>query len=236
MKIDITICVPCFNSQSNIEHTIQNIIKAFSSFSYRYEIVVVDDCSTDQTANIVRQLIGKQGNVEIALLENKKRFGLGYGCLRAAQIGKGRYFKMVHSGNVEPSQELVKYLACIGDAEIVASYIREKRSRFRKQLSKLFTVIMSRLSGYSLRYFQGSAVFLREDVISHKTKNYGNAYLAELLVASLNKGRSILEIEIIPVRSNRESSALSFRNVVSVIYCILFVTSRRLMNVLRVPW
>ena len=166
-------------------------------------------------------------------VKNKKRTGLGYGCLRAAEIGKGRYFKMVHSGNVEPSQELVKYLACIGDAEIIVSYITDKRNRFRKQFSTLFTVIMSWLSGYSLRYFQGSAVLLREDVIAHKTKNYGNAYLAELLVASLNKGRSFIEIEIIPARPNRHSSALSFRNTVSGIYCILFVISLRLTKVMR---
>jgi hypothetical protein len=93
--------------------------------------------------------------------------------------------------------------------------------------------IMSLLSGYSLKYYQGSGVYLRDDIVAHQAKNYGNFYLAELLVSMLNRGRGYREIETEVVRDHPQSHALSFKNVLSVAQCIKFILLERVRRVGR---
>lgn len=47
---DISIVIPAFNEADAIEEIIRNVDDAFRASGHRYEIIVVDDCSTDDTA------------------------------------------------------------------------------------------------------------------------------------------------------------------------------------------
>ncbi|MFI6320454.1 glycosyltransferase family 2 protein [Nonomuraea sp. NPDC050556] len=45
----VTIVLPCYNEQDHVIDEIERITKAMDSSGYTYELVAVDDCSTDQT-------------------------------------------------------------------------------------------------------------------------------------------------------------------------------------------
>ena len=233
MDVDVTIFVPTCDSEQTIADTIFSIQAGFAECSYSYEIIVVDDQSIDRTVEIVQRLVHQSSAISINLIENKKRTGQGYSLSRAACIAKGRYFKMVHSGNIERGPQIQKYLANIGYADLVVSYNKDSRRGFRKHLSRAYTLLMSLISGYSLRYFQGSGVYLRDDIVAHQTKNFGNSCLTELLVSMLNRGRSYREIEIEIVRDHSKSHALSFKNVLSVAQCIKFILLERVRGIGR---
>lgn len=71
----ISIVIPCYNEFDTISLIIEKIIK---TVSYDYEIIVIDDCSTDGTRELLEyQLKNKVTN----LLFNDKNFGKGY-CLK----------------------------------------------------------------------------------------------------------------------------------------------------------
>jgi len=233
MDIDVTIVVPTWNSEKTISDTIFSIQAGFKECPYSYEIIVVDDQSVDRTVEVVERLVHETPSISIMLIENRKRTGPGYSFSRAASIARGRYFKMVHSGNIERGSQIQKYLANIGCADLVVAYIKDSRKGFRKHLSSTYTLFMSLLSGYSLRYFQGSGVYLRDDVVAHQSKNNGNSYLTELLVSMLNRGRSYREIEIEVVRDHPQSHAISLKNLLSVVQCVKFVLLERIRRVGR---
>ncbi len=48
--LDVTVLLPAFNEESAIETVIEDVQNAMKSTAYRYEILVVDDASTDETA------------------------------------------------------------------------------------------------------------------------------------------------------------------------------------------
>ena len=233
MDIDVTIFVPTCDSEQTIADTIFSIQTGFAECPYSYEIIVVDDQSIDRTVEIVQRLVRETPSISIILIENRKRTGLGYGVSRAACIAKGRYFKMVHSGNIERGPQIQKYLANIGNADLVVAYIKDSRKGVRKHLSRAYTLLMSLISGYSLRYFQGSGVYLRDDIVAHQTKNYGSSYLTELLVSMLNRGRSYREIEIEVVRDHPQSHAISWKNILSIAQCIKFILLERVRRLGR---
>lgn len=225
--MDITFCIPCLDNEKNIVDTIISIRQAMDEFDYHYEVIVIDDHSSDNSAKVVKNYILENSDVPVRLLENKTTYGLGHNYVEGAFNGKGKYYKMVHSGKVEKEDIIRKYIINIGEADIITSYLNDGRGLFRRSLSKFYTSIISMLSGYSLKYYQGSALVYREDVLRYHPYNPGNSFLAEFLVILLNKGRSVKEIEITPLRTNSRSKAISWRNGLSALQCFINIILRR---------
>lgn len=69
----ISILVPTYNEEKNIGPLSEEIIKVISNFNYNYEIIFIDNCSTDNTRNIIRDLCNKNKNIKAIF--NAKNFG-----------------------------------------------------------------------------------------------------------------------------------------------------------------
>lgn len=66
----VTVIIPCYNAGKYIKETIASVLKQ----TYQsWELLAVDDCSTDDTADIIRKL-GK-GDARIRLLSTSKNTG-----------------------------------------------------------------------------------------------------------------------------------------------------------------
>ena len=69
----ISIVSPCYNEQENVEELVRQITQVMSSLSYDYEIVFIDNCSTDNTILMLRMLTQKDKHVKVIL--NARNFG-----------------------------------------------------------------------------------------------------------------------------------------------------------------
>ena len=66
----VTIMIPAHNEQHVIEYTVENVLK----LDYpNYEIIIIDDRSTDKTADVINELAQKHENVR-ALIREKDAF------------------------------------------------------------------------------------------------------------------------------------------------------------------
>jgi len=227
-KIDITFCIPCLDSEETIIDTIVSVCEAMEEFDYSYEIIVIDDHSKDNNAAVVEDYLLENPELNAVLLKNERTFGVGHNYVEGSIIGKGKYYKMLHSGNSEHKDVIVKYINNIGEADIITNYLNDGRGLFRMYLSRFHTLIVGMLSGYSLKYYNGSAIVLRADVLRYHPHNPGNSFLPEFLVILLNKGRSVKEIEITSVRTKLRSKAICWRNVISTLQCFINILLRRL--------
>ncbi len=54
--ISLSIDVPVFNEEENISRLHEEIVQVCSENNYSFEIIIVDDGSTDKTSQIVRAL------------------------------------------------------------------------------------------------------------------------------------------------------------------------------------
>jgi glycosyltransferase involved in cell wall biosynthesis len=55
-KIDLSIIVPCFNESENVVTTVEKIAAALSSRSENWELIIVNDGSTDDTLDVVKRI------------------------------------------------------------------------------------------------------------------------------------------------------------------------------------
>ena len=64
-----------FNEEENIEHTIRSLQSIAEEIADSYEIIVVDDGSTDNSLNIITEIAQKDDNVKCFGLEENTKFG-----------------------------------------------------------------------------------------------------------------------------------------------------------------
>lgn len=103
---EVSIVVPVFNEESSVMQVISDIHNAMELTNYSYEVVVVDDCSTDKT---IEKL---QNRNDIRLIKHK--FNQGSGAARRTGIrgAKSRIVVMIDGDGTYPASaipELLKY-------------------------------------------------------------------------------------------------------------------------------
>ena len=85
----ISIIIPTLNEKDNIIPTHNLINKIFIKFNINYEIIFVDDKSTDGTVEIIENLVSKNNNVNLITPDKQK--GLGNALLHGYINCKGNY-------------------------------------------------------------------------------------------------------------------------------------------------
>ena len=68
MLKNISIIIPIFNEESSIEPLYREIVNSLSNISDRYEIIFIDDGSTDSTLTNINNLIAIDNNIVLVQL------------------------------------------------------------------------------------------------------------------------------------------------------------------------
>ena len=98
-EVDITIVVTCYNEEAFIVDTLETVVGALHEAGCSYEIVVVDDCSRDNSAQRIRDYIQSHPEHSIQLRVNELNRGLANNYVEAAFLGKGKYYRLCCGDN-----------------------------------------------------------------------------------------------------------------------------------------
>ena len=218
----LSFVVPCFNERANITKVIAEIDAAAADAGVsNYEIVVVDDCSTDDTREVVRSVCAQRSGVELVCNE----INLGFGGAYKAGIAYagGAYVMMIPGDNSWPKEGIARILRRAGEADIVIPYSvnPEARTFTRLIISRAFTWLINTLFGLKVPYFNGTVLHKTELLRSITIRTNSFAYQAEALVKLIRGGASYVTVPVIVVeRTDGTSSALQTKNVVQVAQCL----------------
>ena len=112
-KSNITIIIPVYNEDNTIGEDIDVIIKTMEKANYGYEIIVVDDGSTDKTAQIVK---AKKG---VELIQHSYNKGVGAARKTGILKAKGEIIVMTDGDGTYPNQDIPKLLSYMNDYDMV---------------------------------------------------------------------------------------------------------------------
>ena len=138
-KIVLSIFVPCFNEENNITKTLNNIKDGVQNINY--EVLIVDDASTDKTVVMIEEFKKNNSNINIKIFHNKKNKGFGFNYYSTAHKAMGKYYMLINGDAVEPSNEIKKIVNNLGKADMVLTYLIDKRGIFRKTVSRISNYI-----------------------------------------------------------------------------------------------
>ncbi|MFA4987527.1 MAG: glycosyltransferase family 2 protein [Candidatus Brocadiia bacterium] len=231
----LTLFVACYNEEANIVDTLDTVLAALGHFSFTWEIIVIDDASSDQSVHRVREYIREHPRLPIRLVLNERNKGLGQNFIEAAFLGSGKYYRLICGDNVEPEERLVEIFRHIGEADMIIPYhVREEgKSLFRRALSRCYTQLINIIAGYNIRYYNGLPVHLRYHVMRWHTNGRGFGFQADMVTRLLDEGFTYKEIPVVLYeRPEGTSNALKLKNVLSVAHTILEIGIRRLGRLL----
>ena len=90
---EISVVVPLYNEVENLAPTVETIVRALSVSVEDYEVIVVDDGSTDGTDRVADALAARFS--EVRVIHNPRNMGLGYGWMRAIEAASKSSFIFV---------------------------------------------------------------------------------------------------------------------------------------------
>lgn len=169
-KINISVVIPAYNEEKRISHTLYRIDKFLFEKGYSYEIIVVNDGSTDGTAKVVNSLKPYINNLKlINLPENKgKGFAIKKGVLKA----NGEVILFTDADNSTDISHLNTFLQylqesydiVIASRALPLSKIPKKQPIYRRVLSKLGNKIINLLFSLNIKDTQCGFKLFKKDV------------------------------------------------------------------------
>ena len=184
----------------------------------------------------IQQFSREHPEYAITLKRNDRNRGLAFNFTEAALIGRGHYYRMSCGDDPQPTEALYAVYRNLGAADMIVPFMTDcgPRGWKRELLSKAYTAIVNVISGYRMRYYNGSPVYVRKHVLRWHPSCYGFGYSADMVTRLLDyEGVSYMQVATwSEEKKGKGSTSMSLRNLLSVTHSILEIAIRRLRRIL----
>ena len=202
----ISIVIPAYNEKKRIEGSLAETCAYMNDFGMEYEIIVIDDGSSDGTGRIVEHIAKDVRNVR--LVRYDKNRGKGHALRTGVLVTKGDFVLVMDADLSTPMDELRKLMPYLSDGEfdiaigsraLALSDIIKKQPWWRRGMGKTFNKIVKALviGGFSdtqcgFKLFKGESA--RSLFGEAKIDRF--AYDVEILALATKKEYRIKEVPI----------------------------------------
>jgi dolichol-phosphate mannosyltransferase len=219
LQRSLTIVVACYNEEANLRHTYENIIAATKEASLDdYEVVIVDDGSSDRTGLIADEIASNDATVRV--VHHNPNQGFGSSMIRGIEMSRMTYLVVLPGDNEISLPSIKSIMRSVGRADIVLPFTvnMELRTRWRKLVSRAFTMAMNTAFLCDVQYYNGPAVH-RVDLLRWiGVDTVGFAFQSIMVTKILRMGFSVCEVPMyIQAKAGYRSSAVRLHNVISVV-------------------
>ena len=172
----VSFVIPCYRSQNTITHVVSEIEEAMgNSDKYEFEIVLVNDCSPDQTWDVIRSLALEKTFVKG--VNFSKNFGQHAALMAGLRKAKGDVVVCLDDDGQTPANEVGRLLDKLeeGYDAVYASYEHKKHSFFRNFGSRVNDWMTRVMLGKPKELFVSSYFAVRRFVVNDMIR-YENSY------------------------------------------------------------
>lgn len=232
---DLSVYIPCLNEELNVAATLDTITGVCEDLKIKYEMLVVDDGSTDKTLEVALDYQRRHPNRNIRVIHNPKRRGLARNFIDTAYTAKGRYYMLVCGDSAEPPESYRQILSHIGEADMIIAVFNQMDTRGfgRRHLSRAFTTIVNLISGNKLDYYNGPNIHRRFNVMRWHADTDCFAYQAEMITRLIQEGATYKQVVVANRdRQHGTSTAVNLKNFMGVTHSLVQIALRRLRHYL----
>lgn len=150
----LSLIVPCYNEAENIALFQNAVIETFHSADYEYELVFIDDGSTDSTLVNLRKAFREQ-RCPVKVVSFSRNFGKDAGIFAGLQHADGDYFCVIDADlqqRPEVVREMVSILQNQPQYDMVAAYQdRRNEGKVLSFFKKAFYATINKLSNINIK-------------------------------------------------------------------------------------
>jgi undecaprenyl-phosphate 4-deoxy-4-formamido-L-arabinose transferase len=149
---EISVVIPVFNEEENLRELGERLIRTLTAMGHPYEIIFVDDGSTDGSWQLLTDLNGQYPQ-NIRALQFHRNFGQHQAIFAGFQAANGKVMVTLDADLQNPPEEIPRLVAKLEEGYDTVGGWREDRqdSIFRRLPSQLVNYVMSRVTGVKLR-------------------------------------------------------------------------------------
>lgn len=199
----VSIVIPAFNEEKRLASTLSRIKLYLDSRGGKHEVIVVDDGSTDKTAQVAEEFRG----LSLRVLKNEKNSGKGYSINRGMLEAGGDIVLFTDADMSTPIEffdHFIKhhengYDIVIASRAIDRSLIKKKQPFFREIMGRIFNLCVRLITGLQIKDTQcGFKSFKRRAVreIYPKQTIYDFGFDVEILYVAKMSGFKIMETPV----------------------------------------
>jgi glycosyltransferase involved in cell wall biosynthesis len=191
---DISVVIPLFNEQESLEELYDNIRGVMRDIDKTYEIIFVDDGSTDDSADLIESLSDRDHNVK--LIQFRKNYGKSEGLNAGFAASSGRYVVTMDADLQDDPGEIPNLIAKLEEGyDLVSGWKKVRHDPLTKKVSsRIYNFFTSVFSGIRLHDFNCGLKAYRQRVV--KSLNvYGDLH-RYLPVVAHRTGFRVTEIPV----------------------------------------
>jgi dolichol-phosphate mannosyltransferase len=196
---EVSLVIPCHNEEGNLPLLAESIRSALGPLGITYEVVVTDDCSTDQSWSALKKLAAADTNFRVQrFAENCGESAASWAGLQSAH---GRYLVTMDADLQNDPRDLPKFIAALKQFDCVCGTRVETRGQgdnfVRIASSRIANWVRNKLSGENISDAGCTyRAFRRECIANVKFFKGAHRFLPTLIKM---EGFSVTEI---PVSNN----------------------------------
>ena len=207
MKYDVTILFPCLNEENTIEKCIKDVKKVMDNTKYKYEILISDNGSIDDSIKIA-----KKNKVNICT-ELKK--GYGNALINGIKNSKGKYIVMLDcdcSYNTKDIPKFIKELENGNDLVIGNRFNKTTKKNTNPFIHKIGAKILTKCANILFHtklkdYHCGLRAFKNGILEDLELTSEGMEFASEIVIKAKLKKYRIKEIDTTYLKDERNSKS-----------------------------
>ncbi len=164
--VDISVVVPTFNEEGSLCELHQRLTAALPELGTSYELLFIDDGSTDGSGLMLDSLAAADAHVGV--VHFRRNFGKAAALDAGFRRARGRIVFTMDADLQDAPEELPRFIAKLEEGyDVVSGWKKERHDPLGKRLpSKLFNAVVRRASGLALHDFNCGFKAYRAEAIT----------------------------------------------------------------------
>jgi dolichol-phosphate mannosyltransferase len=194
---EVSLAMPCYNERDGIAEVIARSVRALERLGRPWELIVIDNHSSDGTADAVRAALANEPRGRLIVHESNRYYSGS--CQTALKECRGRYVAIMDSDGQFTADDLPRFLAALeGGANLVFGWRKVRHDPLsRKVMSLVFRLMARHYLRSPLHDLNvGLRMFDRAFVAAADIRHRLNLANPELYVCARRAGLVVAEVPV----------------------------------------
>jgi len=193
----ISVFFPAYNEEKNIKDTVEKALAFLPRIAEKYEVIVINDGSKDNTAKIIQKV--SQKHKEVKLVDHRTNKGYGASLKTGFYSAQNPIICFTDSDGQFNFAEIENFLPRLANADLVIGYRKKRAEGWQRRINaKAWATLIRILFGLKVRDLDCGFKVVKKKVIDTipTLESEGAMISAELLVKAKRLGFRIVEVPV----------------------------------------
>lgn len=221
---DLSLCVLFWNEEKNIKNVVDKLTEVFLKNKVDFEIVTVDNGSTDGTLSLLKKL--KKNNEHIKIVSIKHNKGYGFGVIVGLQNCNGKFIGFSDGDNQISAQDVFRvYQKISADNSIdlcKAKRVSRKDKFIRMVISKVYNNLFRILFKVNVKDINACPKIMKLEVYKEVVLTSKDWFIDAEIIIKLNAlDKKFFDVPIVFREREQGASKVRFITIIEFLKNIL---------------